>query len=82
MAGPEEPSEGSGQPGDPRRATDEPAPAATSTKEPDKKKRKGPIAFLGELPVLLLIAFLLALPFFYGCSASYDSPPSPMAKCR
>ena len=61
MASPEEPSEGSGQPGDPRRATDEPAPAATSTKEPDKKKRKGPIAFLGELPVLLLIAFLLAL---------------------
>src|SRR5689334_25212333 len=42
------------------------APAATATKEPekkepDKKKKKGAIAFLGELPVLLLIAFLLAL---------------------
>jgi len=42
------------------------APAATATKEsekkqPDKNKKKGAIAFLGELPVLLLIAFLLAL---------------------
>ena len=64
MAGPEEPLEGPSQAIDAEPVADPPAPAptATTTKPgPDKKRKKGAVAFLGELPVLLLIAFLLAL---------------------
>ncbi len=39
---------------------DQPEKGADGSKD-EKKKKKGPLAFLRELPVLLLVAFLLAL---------------------
>jgi hypothetical protein len=59
VAGPEEPLDGPNEALDVEPVADPlaPAPTATTTKpEPEKKRKKGAVAFLGELPVLLLIA--------------------------
>ncbi len=66
MAGPEDAPEVDSRAAEAEPVAEQPTPApagTTTSPEPDKKKKpkKGPVAFLGELPVLLLLAFLLAL---------------------
>src|SRR5438094_5004728 len=65
-------------PGGVETATEVPAPDQGRAKKP--KKDKGPLSFLRELPVLLLVAFLLALLIktflvqaFYIPSASMEN---------